>query len=132
MIRWENTIAPWYESEGFERGENEPCAYLYETKNLLSLLYVDDAILDGDNDDIDWMSSRMDARFLCKDIEHLTNTTPLDCLGMEILCDADHMYLCMGNYIRSCLKILGLEDAAVADTPISESIDKDSDPLDVA
>ena len=28
-IRWENTVAPWFEEQGFIRGDNEPCAFYH-------------------------------------------------------------------------------------------------------
>ena len=40
--RWEDTIAPWYEGQGFTRGENEPCAFLSELIDALVLLWTED------------------------------------------------------------------------------------------
>ena len=42
--RWEHTIAPWLCSDevGLQRGENEPCAYVHPSRELLALRYVDD------------------------------------------------------------------------------------------
>ena len=49
--RWEDTIAPWYESEGFTRGMNELCAFLSEIRDILILLWTDDNQIDAEEDD---------------------------------------------------------------------------------
>ena len=50
--RWEDTIAPWFESMGFKRGENERSCFYHEGRDLLILLYVDDCLADGDEADV--------------------------------------------------------------------------------
>jgi len=129
VIRWENTIAPWLESEGFERGCNEPCAFYHEDQDLLDLLYVDDNLYDGEEDDIRWASDRLDNRFKCKNLEWLTQDCPLDHLGMSLSKNSDYHCISMHDYIMNCLVILGLEDCTPVDNPMIESIDGDSAPL---
>ena len=53
MIRWEDTIAPWFETKGFVRGKNEQCAFLNGDRDLLVLLYVDDNLLDGEEAEVE-------------------------------------------------------------------------------
>lgn len=65
--RWQSTISPWLEEQGFVRGENEKCVYYHPVRDLLILLYVDDILADGEEDDINWIFDLLDERFLCKD-----------------------------------------------------------------
>ena len=51
-VRWENTIAPWLEEQGFERGKNEKSVFYHKERDLLLLLYVDDCLVDGQEEDI--------------------------------------------------------------------------------
>ena len=51
----ENTIAPWLEEQGFERGKNEKSVFYNKERDLLLLLYVDDCLVDGQEEDINWI-----------------------------------------------------------------------------
>ena len=129
VIRWEDTIAPWYESQGFTRGENEPCAFLQEVRDVLSLLWTDDNMIDGEEDDIQWTSDLLDERFKCQATEWLVVGTDVDYLGMEVFLDSLYIGLCMQKYITKTLVLLDLSDIAIKDTPMTEPIDTDSEPL---
>ena len=128
-VRWEKTIGPWLESQGFAQGKNEPCAYYHSERDLLVLLYVDDLLYDGQVEDIEWISSQLDSRFKCKPIEWLTADHPIDFIGMVISIDKERIYLSMEKYILHILKVLGLENIKTAPTPIHHAIDEDSEPL---
>ena len=52
--RWEDTIAPWFESMGFVRGENERSCFYHKERDLLIVLYVDDCLADGDAADVQY------------------------------------------------------------------------------
>ena len=86
-------MAPWFEEQGFIRGDNEPCAFYHPERDLLIILYVDDCLADGHEDDINWIFHLMDARFACKDAEWLDIESPLDYLGMDISQDDEFIYL---------------------------------------
>ena len=58
--RWEDTIAPWFESMGFKRGENERSCVYPEEKDLLILLYVADCLADGDAADVQWIFTELE------------------------------------------------------------------------
>ena len=83
-VRWENTITPWLEEKGFERGKNEKSVFYNKERDLLLLLYVDDCLVDGQEEDINWIFELLDNRFECKEIEWLSAESPLDYLGTEI------------------------------------------------
>ena len=52
-VRREDTIAPWIEEQGFDRGDNDPCVFYHPTKDLLVLLFVDDCLIDGEPDEVE-------------------------------------------------------------------------------
>ena len=130
-VRWENTIAPWLEEpeQGFIRGENERCIFWHPERDLTICLYVDDCLIDGDEDDIKWFLERINTRFKCKEAEWLTPTTPLDYLGMEVSMDSERVYICMEQYILNMVKMLRLEGNRRYSTPIGSPIDSSAPPL---
>ena len=128
-VRWEKTITPWLCSEGFEQGENECCSFYHPKRDLLTLLYVDDLYEDGEEEDIQWASDRIEDRFDCKDTQWLIPYTPLDYLGMDILLDETHTYLSMYTYINNTVEMLGFDKVRTVTIPIDRPIDGDSKPL---
>ena len=70
-VRWENTIAPWIEKQGFERGENDRCIFYHPERDLLLLLYVDDCLAKGLPEDVEWIFALLGEEFDCKDTEYL-------------------------------------------------------------
>ena len=96
------------------------------------LLYVDDVLADGNEDDIVWiwMFGRLDEDFDCKEDERLTADSVLDYLGMDLSIDEEHIMLSMTNYIDKTLEIMDMVNIKVALTPISAHI-KPSEPLDI-
>jgi hypothetical protein len=65
----------------FERGENAPCVLYHKERDLVVLVYVDDILADGREEDIKWFFDKLGDRFDCKDDEWLTPETALDFLG---------------------------------------------------
>ena len=135
-VRWENTITPWLTDEdqkdpeveppmGFTRGDNEPSVFYHEEKDLLVLLYVDDVLVDGEEADVKWFFDRLGDRFQCKEEEWLSEQSPLDYLGMEIIQKDGRLHLSMYKYIQSMLKALTWDtlSTARAHTPISAPIE---------
>jgi hypothetical protein len=133
--RFADTLAPYMQASndgtgssgcGMTRGMNEPCCFHEENRDLLALLYVDDCIEDGEEDDIEWLSSKLDDRFECKDQETLGPDTPVDCLGISLSQDEKYTYADMSSYIKKCLKVLGWEDLKPVSTPVDTPIDPES------
>ena len=128
--RWEDTIAPWYGEIGYERGENEPCAFYDETNDALSLLYIDDNFIDAEEEDIKILDERLDDRFDCRDIEWLSTGEELDYLGLQLFQTQTHTGYWLEKYILGTLKILGLDGSTkTCSTPISQQIDSDTPAL---
>ena len=128
--RWEDTIAPWYEEIGYDRGENEPCAFHDEVSDALVLLYTDDNFMDADEADIEWTADMLDDRFDCRDIEWLRPGDELDCLGMQLFQTVKFTGYHLEKYIAKTLQILGLHDSQrTVRTPIAKDIDGASEAL---
>lgn len=129
-VRWENTYSPFLEDEGFIRGNNEPSVFYQPKLDLLNLWFVDDSLLDAEEDSVQWGSDLLDNRFDCKDIEWLIpNGPPLDYLGMLLRQDSEYVHLSMETYILNTLELLGISDIKVVRTPIVQPIDPESTPL---
>ena len=105
-VRWENTLIPWLEEQGFKRGQNEKSVLYHETRDIVLLVYVDDVLADASRDNIDWIFDLMDKRFKCKDADFLTEETPLDYVGIEIEKTKSHIIMHMKKYILGAIKIL--------------------------
>lgn len=119
---WENTFFPWIKSLGFVQGENEPCVFYHPARDLVVLVYVDDVLVDGYDDDIEWFFKAMDARFACKGDEWLTPETPLDYLGIEVSMDKERLYLTMEDFTEKTLRAMDMDECAPADRPITREI----------
>jgi len=132
-VRWEDTLAPWLVDEcHFIRGSNEPCAFLHPTRELLTLLYVDDCLEDGEEDDIIWATESLEDAFKCRDTEWLEPFIKLDYLGMEISHDHTFLYISMEAYIMNCVRMFKLSESGTYVTPIDKPIDCDSGLLNSA
>ena len=130
QIRWENTIAPWYESVGFERGKNEPSAFYDEDADTLALLYTDDNFFDAEEQDVLKINHKLEDRFDCKDIEWLEQDSELDYLGLQLFQTRTFTGFCLEKYILKTLNILGVADQTkTCPTPISQPIDNSTAPL---
>ena len=129
--RWEDTYAPYLETLGFIRGDNDRCIFYHPERDVLNLTFVDDNFIDADEDDINWTAKAITDRFKCKDLEWVElDGTPVDYLGMHISVDAmDSMrtYLSMEHYIANCLEILGWESLKPTQTPIRKQINPEGD-----
>mgnify|MGYP001278094828 FL=1 len=136
-VRWLNTIVPWLtgeernekgevdmESDGhvFEQGDNEPCVFYHAGRDLLVLLYVDDILCDGAEEDCQWFIEKLAERFKCKDSEWLSMENQLDHLGMIIAMDDQNIYMSMEAYIERMLDVLDMRNSKATHIPINGPI----------
>jgi site-specific DNA-cytosine methylase len=128
-VRWEDTLAPWLVSIGFIRAENEACVFYHPDRDLLLVTYVDDVLIDSDEEHIMWFNIELNQRFECKEIEWLSNEHSIDFLGMDIIMDSNRIYISMENYINKMLTALEMNNLRPATCPIIEPIDGSSEPL---
>ena len=130
-VRWENTVAPWIEEQGFIRGENERCVFHHPERDVLLLLYVDDIMVSGDPADVEWIFGLLEERFKCKDADKIEPGIINDYLGMQILAEDDMIYMSMQSYIENACDVLNITSKERS-TPISEPVDTNSELLDSA
>jgi len=128
-VRWEDTLAPWIESIGFHRGQNEPAAFWHHTRDIVLLTFVDDLLIDGYQADIDWFLRKINGRFECKDEEYLRPGQDLDYLGMEVSIHHGNIHLSMKKYIENACDILNIKPSVRIQRPIQQPIDTESRPL---
>ena len=116
------------------RGDNHKCVYYNATRDLLIITYVDDIIMDGQEEDVVWFSNLLDARFDCKPLEWLVEGDGgIDFLGMQVFVLNDRVYLSMEKYIDKMeeeLTKLGLDiSTRKVTTPMVKAIDGESESL---
>lgn len=107
--RWQETLFPFMESLGFDPGCNEKSLFYHADRDLIVLIYVDDCLAVGDEEDIKWFWSVLGERFQCKDTEWLSEDSPLDYLGMEVSLTAEYLYIGMQDYIEKMVEQLGIK-----------------------
>lgn len=132
----EKTLAPYLTSEEgckLVRGDNHKGVYYSKQRDLLVLTYVDDFLMDGEEDDILWMDGMIDKKFKSKPLEWVVENVPIDYIGMEILLTKERLFLSMEKYIEKMqveLTALGMKiPNRKVSIPISDSIDGESERL---
>jgi len=124
-VRWEKTIAPWLEEQGFVRGCNEPGVFYMQERDLLLLLYVDDLLAEGERSDVEWIFNLLSIRFDCKDTDYLEPGTTIDYLGMDLIATEDAHCISMEKYIQNAVDILNLQDYKKSTMPMTAPIETD-------
>jgi hypothetical protein len=123
--RWENTLHPWLEAQGFKQGKNEKCVFYHPERKVVVITYVDDLLVRGPDAEAKWFMDALCKRFTCKDPQWLAPGSPLDHLGMTVFSNERGVFVTMEGYIESMLKRLGMEGCSLArgQTPINGPID---------
>lgn len=83
-MRWYNTIAPWFVSQGFTQGSNDPCVFRHEERDLVVGMHVDDLLVDGSREDSEWFYRVLEERFECKKPTYLGTSGSLNFVGFRI------------------------------------------------
>ena len=83
-MRWYNTIAPWFVSQGFTQGSNDPCVFRHEDRDLVVGMHVDDLLVDGSQEDSEWFYRVLEERFECKKPTYLGTSGSLNFVGFRI------------------------------------------------
>lgn len=108
-------------------------SFHHQTRDILILTFVDDNLIDAQEDDIEWASERINERFECKDLDIVPWTgVPVDFLGMLLSMTPERTSLSMENYINNALSILEWADLKVTKVPLVKAIDGSSKPLSPA
>jgi len=131
-VLWEKTIAPWFVKQGFDRGKNEPSVFWHAERQLILLLYVDDVLADGNEEDVDWIFELLAERFDTKEEEILLPGTVIDYLGLHLVRDEHTIYMVMRDYIERACRLLEVDGSGrEVPTPITQAVDPTTDDLTV-
>ena len=120
--RWEDTLAPWLESQDFKRGKNEPSVFHRKSDDTLILVYVDDLLIDGDHDSVHEFLRALTSRFACNDPVYLGTNQPIDFIGIDIFLTSQGIYASSQQYCCKLLENLGMANVKPRETPISGNI----------
>ncbi len=128
-VRWETTLAPWLQSQGFQRGCNERSVYHRSSDGATILVYVDDILYDLDDATEASFLNELRQRFKINEPVVLSADTPLDFIGIEISIDSEHIHLGMKTYSLKLLANLGMSEANPRRVPLRGPAE-DQTPLD--
>ena len=133
--RWQNTFFRWLNSDEdelkFTQGANEPCCFWDASRNLLVLTYTDDVIAFGPDKHVRDFMAKLHNKFECKPEEYLSETNPIDFIGMDLCKNEKCLYISMHRYIQRMVSVLGIDtDTSLPTVPISNPIDTTSRLLD--
>ena len=127
-ILWEQTIAPWLESQGFVRGMNDRCIFL-RADGMKIILYVDDCMMVGTPEQVSDFHKQITTRFACREIEVLSETNSVDYLGMVLSIADGFLDVSMKDYTYKMLERFPECGTKQETTPISGDIIADETPL---
>ena len=123
--RWQNqTLAPWLIKAGFIQDQNDTCIYRHKDRDVVLCVYVDDTFIDvdGGNEDAQWFLTEFMTRFECNDPEFLAVGRPIDFIGIDLHMTDEGYYMSMENYVRKTLRVLGMEECPMFDTPMTSHV----------
>ena len=125
--RWQDTLHPWIESQGFVAGKNEPCVFYNKSTGVLVETYVDDCLGEGPTAETEKFMTALAVRFKCKPPVRFGIGSPIDHLGMTFFETEQGVYLTMENYVDAMMVKLDLEPSNFrrVRSPISAEIKDD-------
>nr|CAI5856792.1 unnamed protein product [Callosobruchus analis] len=120
---WNKKFNSVMKSEGFSRSENDFCLYskCLESKELYVLLYVDDVLVLGtDDDQVNSLKKLLNSKFFMKDLGTVSNY-----LGIEVKQDLKEgiIELSQVNYLRNVLKRFNMHEYKPVKTPLESNPD---------
>lgn len=118
---WFNTFSNFLLEQGFTCSKSDPSLFTYHqhNKTMVLLLYVDDILLTGDDDDlISDLLAALNTRFLMKDLG-----TPKYFLGIEIITRDDSLFLHQSVYAADILHQAQMSQCNPMPTPLLQRID---------
>jgi hypothetical protein len=121
--RWADTLSAYLLSDGFVRGENDSSVYYNRDTKVSLIVHVDDVLFDGPSAGVQQFIRNLGKRFDVKDPDFLTESTPLDFLGMILCRDKHSIYMSAEPYVRQAIEVMGFSDLKIFSTPISGNID---------
>jgi transposase InsO family protein len=113
---WNEKFDTWMKSQGFEQCKNDLCLYVKKDCDdiLYVLLYVDDVILAGNNDQMmESVKSSLMSRFRCKDLGVLSYF-----VGIKVTHTDNGIFLSNEMYLKGVLKRFEMENCNPISTPL--------------
>ena len=118
-VRWEDTIAPWIESQGSSRGMNDRCIFRCQEKQLTVLLYVDDLLMSGPRQHVEWFYEQLASRFQTKEPQILEKGIVIDYLGRELTKTDEGIYVSMTDYTQKIIEYMDMNEPGRNNSKVS-------------
>ena len=132
--RWAETLTGHLRTIGFIPGANDPTVWHNPKTHVSLVIHTDDIYFDGPADGIEIFLTRLGNLIELQEPAYLTNSTPIDFIGIMIAVDDDNTYMSMQPYIRAALEVLQQDFPTLpaSSTPFEGSIDETSTELPYA
>ncbi|MCP4114884.1 MAG: hypothetical protein GY737_05660, partial [Desulfobacteraceae bacterium] len=118
---WNQVLHEHLLKTGFKRTTSDHCVYIYDTlagHRLTLAVYVDDIlILAPTEDDMQWVKSKLAARFKIKDLGRAHHL-----LGMKIRRNDQGILMTQSHYVDDLIKKMGFEEAKPIWTPADPNV----------
>lgn len=105
---------------------NCPCLFFHPERDLIIIVYVDDVLADGRQEDLDWFFAGFQERFKTTPVNWLTPSTPIDFTGIIISMDDTMIYMSMQPYIKKALALFDMTGCAPNRLPMRQDITDDT------
>ncbi|CAA7042627.1 unnamed protein product [Microthlaspi erraticum] len=118
---WFDTFSNYLIDFGFQCSKSDPSLFTYwkNGKSLVFLLYVDDMMVTGSDDNlVQDLLKALNRRFFMKDLGH-----PKYFLGIEIQAYEGGMFLHQSSYARDILHAASMTDCNPMPTPLPQNIE---------
>jgi len=109
-IKWQDTISEWLEANGFVRGKNDTCIYIYRLNGLKILLYVDDMLMIGSRAAVTGAYKKIQSQFQMKDLIIVEDGHTEDYLSMEVTLRKEGLYLSMQEYAAKVVDFMSQDE----------------------
>ena len=109
-IKWQDTISEWLEANGFERGKNDTCIYVFRLNGLKILLYVDDMLMIGTRQAVTAAYLKIQSQFQMKDLIIVEEGHTEDYLSMEVTLRKEGLYLSMQEYAAKVVDFMSQDE----------------------
>lgn len=117
---WNQRFNNFTEEKGFRRSQHDVCLYIGETINVWMLIYVDDIILTGLDEDIEKVVKYLKKEFQVKDFGF-----PKSFLGMEIRKAKDGLKITQQKQIEKMLTKFNMTECKTSATPLTKGYQMD-------
>ena len=123
---WNKEHTKFLELIGFKQLRSEDCIYFHEVKQIITLVYVDDLLITGNNDEnIKWTKEKLFSKYKVRDLRKANWI-----LGIKIDYNNEVIFLSQQVYVNKLLKRFGMDKSKHMATPIVKQICEHGDHLE--